>query len=146
MELEFARTLKELLCRHGSPSLHYITAELQPFSNQQRPDIVFLPHRGGYANHIVFIEIKLTTKPIIAARDFANLVERKTFAEEALERPIARYAFVTTQAVPEFSGHLLKSQGVLVFDGIATPEDVVDKLQQEGLCLMTNGPGDPNIR
>jgi hypothetical protein len=94
-ELEFAETVSKLLADLGKTRLEYITAEFQPFSNQQRPDVVFLPKAGGYAGRTIFVEIKLSTKTLVEARSFSHLLEHKTFAEEAMECIVARYIFVT---------------------------------------------------
>src|SRR5580704_3739350 len=101
-ELAFAEALLGLLGR-GAARLEYITAEMQPFSNQQRPDIVLTPASGGYSAQTVFLEIKVSTKPLQSGTDFNNLVEHKAFAADALDKPIARYIYVTTGEMPEFS-------------------------------------------
>lgn len=117
-ELAFATNLRELLAPYGQVSVEYITAELQPFSNQQRPDVVFIPGAGGYARQTIFVEVKLSTKTIQDGRGFTNLVEHKVFAEEALERPVTRYLYVTSQSVPEFSSRQLLAQGIIIIDSI----------------------------
>lgn len=75
-ELAFAEKIQRFLQAVGTASLEYITAEFQPFSNQQRPDVVFVPRVGGYEGQTIFIEIKLSAKPIGSARGFQRLVEK----------------------------------------------------------------------
>jgi hypothetical protein len=132
-ELAFATRMRELLAPYGSVSVEYITAELQPFSNQQRPDIVFSPQSGGYARQNIFIEIKLSSKTIQDGRGFSNLVEHKVFAEEALERPLTRYLYVTSQSVPEFSSRQLLAQGIMVIDNIKNEEGLLDEMRKSDL-------------
>jgi hypothetical protein len=128
-ELPFAEALRSLLRRLGTARLEYITAELQPFSNQQRPDVVLIPNSGGYAGQIIFIEIKLSTKPIRDSRGFQNLIEHKDFAAEALEGSIGRYVYVTNASVPEFSKKFLMERGIHVLDVVSTEAEVVDRLK-----------------
>jgi hypothetical protein len=131
-ELAFAEELASLLHPRGAASLEYITAEMQPFSNAQRPDVVWTPNAGGYAGQIFFFEIKLSTKPILLGRGFRNLVDNLNFATEALERAITRYVFITSANVPEFSERLLSENKVHVIASVSTPEAVLSYLRQIG--------------
>lgn len=135
-ELAFATRLRELLAPYGVVSVEYISAELQPFSNQQRPDVVFSPQAGGYARQTIFIEIKLSNRTIKDGRGFSNLVEHKVFAEEALERPLSRYLYVTSQSVPEFSARQLLEQGIIVIDKIEDEHGLVEEMRR--LDLLGN--------
>jgi hypothetical protein len=128
-ELAFAEELARLLKPYGETSLQYITAEMQPFSNAQRPDVVWTPTSGGYANQMFFFEIKLSTKPIKSGQGFRNLVENLEFAADALEHAIGRYVFVTTADVSEFSERFLSENRVHVITNAETPEDVMTWLR-----------------
>jgi hypothetical protein len=135
VELDFARRLRLLLEVAGTTSEEYITAEMQPFSHQQRPDVVFIPNAGGYAGQVVFLEIKLTSKQILHGRGYTNLVENRKFAEESLERPIGCYIFVTSQAVPAFSARFLADRTVMVFDEVTCPEVVIERLRERQILV-----------
>jgi hypothetical protein len=132
-ELAFATSLCDLLAPSGTTRLEYITAEFQPFSNQHRPDVVLVPRVGGFAGQTVFIEVKLSTKPITDGRRFQNLAEHKEFAAEALETAISRYVYVTSQVVPEFSEAHLRQNNILVCDSVGTASDVIDRLKELGI-------------
>jgi hypothetical protein len=136
-ELAFVTRMRELLAPYGNVSVEYITAEFQPFSNQQRPDIVFSPHTGGYAGQTIFIEVKLSTKPIQAGRGFTNLVEHKAFAEEALERPIRKYIYVANQTVSEFSSRQLLAQGIIVIDNAESEQRLMEELERLDIIAKT---------
>lgn len=131
-ELDFAEELVSLLRPRGAASLEYITAEMQPFSNAQRPDVVWVPNAGGYAAQTFFFEIKLSTKPILLGRGFRNLLENLEFATEGLGRAITRYVFITSANVPEFPERLLSENRVHVIASISTPEAVLAYLRQTG--------------
>jgi hypothetical protein len=124
-ELAFAEELAQLLRPHGDASLEYVTAEMQPYSNAQRPDVVWTPNAGGYVGQTFFFEIKLSTRPAVLGRDFRNLVEHLEFAQDALERPIAKYLFVTTVDVPEFSERFLAQNSVHAIANATSPCDVL---------------------
>lgn len=131
-ELAFAEQLASLLRQNGEASLEYITAEMQPFSNAQRPDVVWTPNTGGYAGQTFFFEIKLSTRPIVLGRGFRNLVDNLEFATAALERAITCYVFVTSANVPEFSERLLMESRVQVIASASTVDDVLIYLRNFG--------------
>ncbi|MGH8612690.1 MAG: hypothetical protein ACREYF_11845 [Gammaproteobacteria bacterium] len=134
-ELAFAERLCGLLARSGSARLEYISAELQPFCNQQRPDIVFVPRSGGYRGQTIVVEIKLSTAKIQTGRAYQTLVEHSVFAGEALGRPIGRYIYVTKSVVPEFSKRFLAGRGIQILDSVTTEAEVVEWLRTTGVIL-----------
>ena len=125
-ELPFAEELARVLATVGAARLEYITAEMQPFSNQQRPDVVFIPKSGGYAGQIIFIEIKLSIDPLQGGHQL--LVEHRNFAAQALESSIGKYAYVTNAIVPEFSKKFLMHRSIYVIDGASAPGEVANSL------------------
>lgn len=131
-ELAFAEKLARLLKLRGTASLEYITAEMQPFSNAQRPDVLWTPTEGGYAGQAFFFEIKLSSKPIVSGRGFRNLVDNLEFAMDALELAIGQYVFVTAAEVPEFSEKFLLENRVRVVSKATCPEDVITWLRSSG--------------
>lgn len=132
-ELAFAEELRDLLNSHGSARLEYITAEFQPFSNQQRPDIVFAPRHGGFVGQPIFIEVKLSTKPIRDGHGLRILVDHKEFATDALETNIARYVYVSNVEIPEFSKKFLAENSIAVIDRVSMPSEVVSGLRALGI-------------
>jgi hypothetical protein len=139
-ELAFAEKIQRFLQAVGTASLEYITAEFQPFSNQQRPDVVFVPRVGGYEGQTIFIEIKLSAKPIGSARGFQRLVEKKQFASEALGARIGRYLYVTNESVPELLKKRLEQEGIQVLDDIANEPELEAQLQELGLITSDRTP------
>ncbi|MGX7709444.1 hypothetical protein [Methylobacterium sp. Gmos1] len=115
-EFELASALAKQLSYDGAVELVYLTAEFQPFSNAQKPDIIFKPRRGAWAGQIVIIEIKIESAPRRTGRAYQNLVEHKQFCAESLNERIAKLIFVTNQPVPQFSVALLARDGIIVVD------------------------------
>jgi hypothetical protein len=132
-ELDFATSLRTRLLPSGEVRLEYITAELQPFSNQQRPDIIFTPRSGGYVGQNVFIEIKFSTKSIHDGRWLRALVEHREFAAEALGIAISQYFYVTEVAIPEFSKTFLEQHGIYVIDSVRTETELLEQLRASGI-------------
>jgi hypothetical protein len=128
-ELAFGQSLCQLLGQFGEARLDYITAGLQPFSNAQRPDVLFTPNIGGYADQVIFLEIKLSTKPLRDGRGFSNLIEHLEFVEESLEKSVSKYFYVTGQDVPEFSESFLRSKKIHVLDKISSQAEVMERLR-----------------
>ena len=130
-ELEYTTQLTLELTPFGNVSIEYITAETQPFSSQQRPDVVFSPFSGPYQNTVIFIEVKLSTKAALLGHFVPAVLEKRAFAAEALERPIARYVYVSATEVPEHSRKLLENENVIVVAPAHVANDVVLALSDQ---------------
>jgi hypothetical protein len=128
-ELAFAEALRAILASNGSAQLEYVSAQLQPFSNQQRPDIVFIPKSGGYSSQVIFLEIKLSTRGLQGGTDYRILVENMEFAAESLDSSISQYIYVTSSEVPEFSKRFVSERGIRILDLVTSPEQVIEGLK-----------------
>jgi hypothetical protein len=129
----FSERLCSLLGRYGSARMEYITAEFQPFSHQQRPDVVFVPRSGGYAGQVIFIEIRLSSERLLRGPGYQVLAEHREFAVEALDTRITRFIYATRQGIPELSKKILHRRGVDVLDSISNEIDVVAGLAALGI-------------
>lgn len=127
-DLKYAETLCSMLRLNGDARLEYFTAELQPFSNQQKPDIIFIPSAGPFAGQVTFIEIKLRERTLSTNRIVEVVGERKQFAQEALEKQIGRYVLITELKVSDLSKKLLRKQRIQILDETKTPEDALAAL------------------
>lgn len=134
-ELEIVEALAKRLSAKGEALLAYLTAELQPFSNAQRPDLVFRPTSGARKGQVAVVECKIESAPRPSGRSFLNLIDHRKFCEESLDTGVFRYIFVSNQPVPEFSEAQLERGGVTVVaydDDIETlTAAVLDALERE---------------
>jgi hypothetical protein len=129
-ELAFAQELSGHLSKSGRVNLQYATAEMQPFSNAQRPDILFIPSGGPYAGSSVFVEIKLSTRRMTTGLDYQLLADHLEFAEEYIDGKISKYIFITSDSVPEFSKKSLAKMGVHAVDRVETIKTALSALNE----------------
>jgi hypothetical protein len=128
LEIEYTNELKLQLAPFGNVSIEYITAETQPFSSQQRPDVLFSPFSGAYRNTLIFIEVKLSTKAVLLGHFVPAILEKRAFAADALERPVARYVYVSAADVPEHCRKLLENENIIVVAPAQIAYDVICEL------------------
>ncbi|ESQ89766.1 hypothetical protein [Asticcacaulis benevestitus] len=127
-ELELVTELASLLRKHGDVSVEYVTAEMQPFTNQFKPDILFSPTLGGYSRQKIFIEIKLKLKNMGVF--IKTLPAHKEFAEEYMEIPITKYVFATSIGIDELTSKRLENIGITALTGISTAKEIFDSLEK----------------
>ena len=127
-ELAFAKELSSILSPLGLARLEYITSEFEPFSAQERPDIVFTPSNGAYANTTIFIEIRFPRNASILRGSLIQLPERRDFVSDALNARLSKYVCITNVEVPEFSKALLLKTRISVIDKISDPANAAAEL------------------
>ena len=59
IELEFGSDAVEILRRYGFAELQYITAQFEPFSSAQRPDLFFSPYSGPNQGCLYLAELRM---------------------------------------------------------------------------------------
>lgn len=133
-ELSFAKELSTLLSPFGLVRIEYLTAEFEPFSAQQRPDVVFIPSSGAYANTTAVIEIRFPRNATILRGSIIQIPDRKDFVAEALNVHVSAYICILDVEVPEFSKELLVRQGIRIIDKVSDPRIAADALRNI-LCI-----------
>jgi|ERR1043166_5312638 hypothetical protein len=128
LDLAFAEGLVTSLRLRGEAKLMYISAEMQPFSNQQKPDIVYVPYAGSFGNHTIFVEIKLDDRALSSTRATRIISDRKAFAEYYLEKDIRLYVVVTALPVSDIVKAQLSKQRIKILDKISNQEEVLAAL------------------
>lgn len=123
--LDFARHLASGLSPYGAVRLEYATAEMQPFSAGQRPDLAFEPRSGRYRGKLIFIELAFSMSHTHSAYDTQNALARRCFVAEYLERQPALHLLITNYKIAEFSQTLLTRNGIRVIDNVGTPDAAV---------------------
>src|SRR5215216_3192820 len=81
LELQVATTALQELRGYGTVELQYITAEFEPFSSAQRPDIVFWPNSGPNEGRPFVVELRM---PVNANRELPtpeNIREHQEFVD-----------------------------------------------------------------
>jgi hypothetical protein len=77
-ELACANAAADILKKRGKVFIGYITAGLEPYSAQQKPDISFVPAQGPNAGRVFFIELRLFESVItLASRSPPTQISRQ---------------------------------------------------------------------
>ena len=94
-ELSYVQAATEILKHQGRVSIGYITAELEPYSAQQKPDISFVPQSGPNAEEVFFVELRLFDSGQVSNGYLKALSEHRAFAQEGAEHEYAGFALAT---------------------------------------------------
>lgn len=119
---EAGNRLKEV----GGIEIIYATAELAPFSNQQKPDLVVYPKNAS--NKALFIEYKIAPENGFKDSFWTAFEEKKHFVEESSEVNVI-YIFSTNINLSDNIKLELKNQGIDVIDGATDAETLSSKIK-----------------
>lgn len=114
-----SRRLRE----HANSQVVYITAELQPFSNQQKPDLVYYTEGS---NILYFIEYLHEDSKFDITFFVKALLEHISFAKESFEGWELRYILATSRFLSDDEKNCVKACGVEVKDGIDKSNELAD--------------------
>lgn len=122
-ELSIIQETKKLLESFGDAEILYATAEFSPFSNQQRPDLQFIPKCS--ANVVFFIEYKF--EPSYGFNDsyVKSILEHREFIQEDTDIEI-KYAFATNAKIDKKLQQFLIKNGVTVFSSVMSANKLFD--------------------
>lgn len=103
----FKNNVSELL----NVTIVYATAEIQPFSSQFKPDILILKQVDS--NHSsLLIDIYKVAKFRSKEALLSDILERRSFVEEYIERPVDKYLLFVNIEVDEFTVKSLEKQSI----------------------------------
>lgn len=131
-ELSLLKEVSLLVSNIGNVELVYLTAELAPFSNQQKPDLVI--HSTNNKNEALFVEYKIAPETGFKESFWIGFNEKKVFAQECSEIAII-YIFATNI---KLQGHIkseLESHNIVVFDEVSDAEILSSKIK---MCYNAN--------
>ena len=129
VELNLLEETSKLLNNIGKSKLAYVTAEFAPFSDQQRPDLLFYPSSKRYVD---FIEYKLKPSLGFSKVDWNAFKEKKIFVEESSE-VVVHYIFATNVKIGNDVKKQLSDINVNVFDEIITPTQLYNAIYENEL-------------
>lgn len=119
MELEIINGTEKLLNGLGKTEVVYLTAEFEPFTNQQKPDLMFIGNRKK--DCVFFVEYKMDPKLSITDSYISNIIENKKFVGESIEQKLF-YAFATNCFIDNKLQDILLDNGIVVFNNINSSE------------------------
>lgn len=122
-EFSIIQETKKLLEKCGEVEVLYTTAEFAPFSNQQKPDLVFTPY--DLEGKIFFIEFKLGRSNGFDKSYFNSILEHKKFVQEDgnLDYEV-EYAFATNGKIDKEYQEFLIKNNIKVFPQIGNASDL----------------------
>lgn len=127
--LRVAEEAEIFLRESGDVSLEYITAEFEPYSSAQRPDVVFVPGSGPNAGSVFFSELRLSKLPSRALLPPELMAEHRNFIQSDLE-PYLFFSLATSISASEDTRSALAQQDVTLLDGIRSGADLATRLIQ----------------
>src|ERR1043165_7299177 len=126
-ELEMATAAADELRNYGDIELKYLTAEFEPHSSAQRPDVVFRPDTGPNRGRPFVVELRMPPDEARELPTLGNLREHRQFiATEAPEGLF--FALATTRTIGASFAASLVAQGITVLDAIESGEDLAAKI------------------
>lgn len=125
-ELNLISEARNLLKGIGNIEIIYATAELAPFSNQQKPDLVVYPKNAS--NKALFVEYKIAPENGFKDTFWTAFEEKKHFVEESSEVNII-YIFSTNINLSDNIKLELRNQGVDVIDEAIDAETLSSKIK-----------------
>jgi len=120
-ELAIVQQAKKLLEKFGESELLYSTAEFAPFSNQQRPDLQFIPNKSQ--DRIYFIEYKFKPANGFDGYYFKSILEHREFVQEDTDIEI-NYAFATNSKIEDSHKQFLLDNNIAVFPQVRNADEL----------------------
>lgn len=117
--LRVAEEALELLRDVGIVDLKYLTAEFEPFSSRDRPDLIFIPNSGPNAGRVFVVELRLRLPSSGLMPSRRALVAHRQFVQEDLVGRYMFFAVATSVTVDSDARAALAIEGVHLLDGVA---------------------------
>jgi hypothetical protein len=117
-ELDVAQGAVAQLRNYGEASLLYVTAEFQPFSNQQMPDLLFIPSLGPKQAETFLVELRLWGAQELPSHLPMSLLEHRQFAIESLGCSSLNFAFASDKSFDAILRNLLEASGIHILEDI----------------------------
>jgi hypothetical protein len=121
--IEIVSGASEILSQHGNSKIVYITAELQPFSKQQEPDLVFYLEGSSI---IYFVEYYQFRKKIDLDAFIDALNERISFANESFEEWTLNYLLAVDQVFIDNQKLSLNNFDIKIGENIRDSQGLAD--------------------
>lgn len=125
--LEIASEAVGHLQGFGHVQLAYLTAEFEPFSSAQRPDLLFTPLEGPNAGQMFVVELRMAMNPLRPVPSLAILREHRQFVADDTSENVS-FALATDRAVEMASLAESAGDGIAVFDHVTSGLDLARRV------------------
>lgn len=109
------------LSEYGDVEILYATAEFEPFTNQQIPDLKFIPK---FSDRLLFLEYKKTPRFGYTNDYRKSIIEHRDFIFEEKDSNMY-YAFATNGKPSEDFINELNQKNILVFESVENDDDLI---------------------
>ena len=128
-ELEMAEDALKNLSSHGLAELQYITAAFEPYSDGQRPDLVFWPASGPNQDCAFVVELRLPLNESQRLPSLSVLEEHKGFFE--IEAPNSlRFGLAIGREIDDALRSALSKKEIEVFENVKSGVDLANRILQ----------------
>src|SRR5688572_9147348 len=124
-EMDFATEALPELQKYGIAELGYETAQFEPYSRREQPDILFWPDSGPNIGVLFFVELRMvsTTRRLPTP---SALRERRDLLRN--DDTDLRFALATTRSIDRSFLSALLVSNIEVFDEIRSGEDLAGRI------------------
>lgn len=127
-ELQVIESAAKVLSASGDSYIAYITAELQPFSNQQRPDLIYT---SKDLNITFFIEYKFLRPSGIGESYINSIDDRTEFVKSGFKDESITYILAVDSTLSDKDKITLEKHGVKVIEHIDSAEILANSIKNE---------------
>ena len=122
-ELELVNSTSQGLAKHGDVHIGYITAELKPYSKQQKPDLEFKPSKS---ETILFLTFEMFDENM---SNFQNLLSTVIdYKEFALDDELTKFIYATNIKIPKEWVDRFLEKGIVVLSNIKDDLSLTKKI------------------
>lgn len=127
-ELQVIENAAKVLSASGDSYIAYITAELQPFSNQQRPDLIYTSKDPSMT---FFIEYKFLPPNGISESYINSIDDRTEYVRSGLKGESVTYILAVDSTLSDTDKITLGKHGVKVMEHINSAENLAESIKNE---------------
>jgi hypothetical protein len=126
-ELQLIEDTAKILSKFGSSYIAYITSELQPFSNQQRPDLIYTSSKDGAT---FFIEYKRLHFNQIGTSYINSMEERIQFVTNGLTEKNVTYILAVDGSLSNEEKIAIVNYGIKIIENITSAQALADGIRK----------------
>jgi hypothetical protein len=127
-ELQLIEDTAKILSKYGKSYVAYITSELQPFSNQQRPDLVYTSSKYGIT---FFIEYKRLRHNHIEASYINSIEDRTQFVRSGLTEKNVIYILAIDVSLSNEDKIAVGNHGIKIIENVNSAQILADGIKKE---------------
>lgn len=122
-ELELVNNLAQSLISYGEVKIGYITAELKPFSKQQKPDLEF---KYKKSNSTLFVTFEIFDNGFHSYNDLLlTAIEYKNFA---IDEKNMKFIYATNITIPMKWHEIFFEKNIILIMGVEECNDIKKEL------------------